>query len=162
MVSDWLELDAADSWVRHDSEIVSVRSRCQCLNFRRGGGIPTTIGAHRMADCHFARRYNRSFPTRHTWTCKPQSFHPPAIAIRSRPTGAPSTPASRAPLTCNFPSGFPSMTPPSSRQPPPRAPRLAFRVTARPLRPYLLPRHRRRFAHRDPGPCRRQRHQRLS
>ena len=24
MVSDWLELDAADSWVRHDSEIVSV------------------------------------------------------------------------------------------------------------------------------------------
>jgi protein arginine N-methyltransferase 5 len=24
MVSDWLELDASDSWVRHDSEIVSV------------------------------------------------------------------------------------------------------------------------------------------
>lgn len=23
MVSDWLELDAADDWVRHDSEIVS-------------------------------------------------------------------------------------------------------------------------------------------
>ena len=38
MVSDWLELDAADSWVRHDSEIVSVRSRCHCLNFRRGWG----------------------------------------------------------------------------------------------------------------------------
>jgi hypothetical protein len=27
MVSDWLELDAADSWVRHDSEIVSVLRR---------------------------------------------------------------------------------------------------------------------------------------
>jgi hypothetical protein len=26
MVSDWLELDAADSWVRHDSEIVSLLS----------------------------------------------------------------------------------------------------------------------------------------
>lgn len=23
MISDWLELDAADDWVRHDSEIVS-------------------------------------------------------------------------------------------------------------------------------------------
>lgn len=27
MVSDWLELDAADSWVRHDSEIVSILRR---------------------------------------------------------------------------------------------------------------------------------------
>ena len=27
MVSEWLELDAADSWVRHDSEIVSVLRR---------------------------------------------------------------------------------------------------------------------------------------
>lgn len=47
MVSDWLELDAADSWVRHDSEIVSVRSRCQCLkalNPRRGrGGFPQKL-----------------------------------------------------------------------------------------------------------------------
>jgi hypothetical protein len=24
MISDWLELDAADDWVRHDSEIVSL------------------------------------------------------------------------------------------------------------------------------------------
>ncbi len=24
MISDWLELDAEDNWVRHDSEIVSV------------------------------------------------------------------------------------------------------------------------------------------
>jgi hypothetical protein len=27
MISDWLGLDASDSWVRHDSEIVSVRPR---------------------------------------------------------------------------------------------------------------------------------------
>jgi protein arginine N-methyltransferase 5 len=27
MISDWLELDASDSWVRHDSEIVSVPLR---------------------------------------------------------------------------------------------------------------------------------------
>jgi hypothetical protein len=26
MISDWLELDASDSWVRHDSEIVGVHS----------------------------------------------------------------------------------------------------------------------------------------
>jgi hypothetical protein len=32
MVSDWLELDAADSWVRHDSEIVSVLRRHRLLN----------------------------------------------------------------------------------------------------------------------------------
>jgi hypothetical protein len=32
MVSDWLELDAVDSWVRHDSEIVSVLCRRQLLN----------------------------------------------------------------------------------------------------------------------------------
>ena len=24
LISDWLELDAADDWVRHDAEIVSV------------------------------------------------------------------------------------------------------------------------------------------
>ena len=32
MVSDWLELDAADSWVRHDSEIVSVLRRRRLLD----------------------------------------------------------------------------------------------------------------------------------
>ena len=31
MVSDWLELDAADSWVRHDSEIVSDLRRRRLL-----------------------------------------------------------------------------------------------------------------------------------
>jgi hypothetical protein len=36
MISDWLELDASDSWVRHDSEIVSVPLR-RVLYF---GGVP--------------------------------------------------------------------------------------------------------------------------
>jgi hypothetical protein len=39
MVSDWLELDAADSWVRHDSEIVSVLSSSLVL---QNWGVPTT------------------------------------------------------------------------------------------------------------------------
>lgn len=29
MISDWLELDAADDWIRHDAEIVS--ERCSFL-----------------------------------------------------------------------------------------------------------------------------------
>ena len=165
MVSDWLELDAADSWVRHDSEIVSVRHRRQCLDPARekwGKGFPQQLEPSTWLSVTFTRPCNRSCPMRRIWTCKRPYFHRLAIAIRLRPTGAPSTPASRGPLTCNFPSVFPSMTPPSSRQPPPRARRPAFRVTMHPLRPYLPPCHRRRFAHRGPGPRRRQRHQRPS
>jgi hypothetical protein len=37
MVSDWLELDAADDWVRHDSEIVCLLSPNCFLTFSRSG-----------------------------------------------------------------------------------------------------------------------------
>ncbi len=40
MVSDWLELDSADSWVRHDSEIVSVLRRRRLIT--RTISEPTT------------------------------------------------------------------------------------------------------------------------
>lgn len=67
MVSDWLELDAVDSWVRHDSEIVSVLRRRKFLN-PRYLSPPTWIF---MAGCDFTRPYSRSFLTRLTWMCKP-------------------------------------------------------------------------------------------
>ena len=45
LISDWLELDAADEWVRHDAEIVSARSLARSLALalrspQRGGGAP--------------------------------------------------------------------------------------------------------------------------
>ena len=163
MISDWLELDAADSWVRHDSEIVSVLSSSPVPQNWGGEGSHNIWALHMAEYNFFTRPCNRSCPTRHIWTYKLQYSHRLAIAVRLRPMGAPSTPASHGPLTCNFPSDCLSMTRPSFRQPPPRAPPLALRVTKCPHCPRLLPRHRHRFApHWDPEPCRRQKHQRLS
>ena len=155
MVSDWLELDSVDSWVRHDSEIVGVL-HCRC---RRRWLITLQ---YLPGVCDFTRLYSKSSLTRHTWMCKPQYFHPLAIAVRLRPTDVPSTAVSRGLLTCKFPSDFPSMIPLFFRQPLPRSPPLAFRVTNRPPSSYRLPLHRRRFAHRDLGRCHQQKHQSLS
>lgn len=41
MISDWLELDATDDWVRHDSEIVS---------FFYKYVIPRLVASHRVTE----------------------------------------------------------------------------------------------------------------
>ena len=70
MVSDWLELDASDSWVRHDSEIVSI-----CPT--RPPSVPQSPHTFRAPDGSlrlsvvFTRPCNKSYLTRHIWTCRP-------------------------------------------------------------------------------------------
>jgi hypothetical protein len=161
MISDWLELDATDSWVRHDSEIVSVPLR-HVLNFGGRRRVFFVIRPHLtphsraiMTVCRLTRPCSRSCPLRHTWTCRLLSFHPPAIVIRLRRTGVPSTVALRGHHTCNFPFGFPSMTHPSFKAAHLHAPHPGHRVTNFPPPLHLLPYHRLRFAQRSPG-----RHQR--